>query len=94
MQKTGFTESPNEFTTDIDIASPRGIVEIFAKADAELFSGYKNYPGIRSAETIEKIERIVEDAVSVINFEGNGKVEHQSFLSLQKLREKIASFLF
>ncbi len=56
------TETPNELTLDIDLASPEGIVRLLRAADAQIFSGYRTYPGLLDCEIVEKLERVIDGA--------------------------------
>ncbi|HPD29015.1 MAG TPA: hypothetical protein PLL20_03400 [Phycisphaerae bacterium] len=69
MQKLSITETPNELTTDIDVASPVGIVRMLRAADAQIYSGYRDYPAVCDAEIVAKIVRTIEWAAPVLGRE-------------------------
>lgn len=56
----GITETPNELTTDIDVAGPLGIVRLLRQSDAQIYNGYLGYPALTDDETVEKIARAIE----------------------------------
>jgi N-acetylmuramic acid 6-phosphate (MurNAc-6-P) etherase len=49
------TETPNPLTSDIDLASPQGIVKLLRQTDAQLFSGWATYDGFYDSPTIRAI---------------------------------------
>eukprot|EP00898_Chlorokybus_atmophyticus_P005777 jgi/Chlat1/61/Chrsp1S03113 len=55
------TERSNELTDDIDMANAEGIVRMLRGCDAQLFAGYKSYPGLVDSEVRE-----AADAVSAV----------------------------
>lgn len=54
------TESPNELTTGIDVASPRGIVSLLGQSDAQLFRGYGEHDALVSARCAGRVVRAAE----------------------------------
>jgi N-acetylmuramic acid 6-phosphate (MurNAc-6-P) etherase len=54
------TEMPNELTQDIDIATPREIVDLLCKSDAQIFQGWKSYQGLASTEIRKRIVEVVK----------------------------------
>lgn len=54
------TESPNELTTSIDVASPRGIVSLLGQSDAQLFRGYGEHDSLLSAQSAGRVVRAAE----------------------------------
>ncbi len=66
MQKLSITEIPNELTTDIDVASPIGIVRLLRAADAQIHSGYRDYPALCDDEIVARIAQAVEWAAPVL----------------------------
>lgn len=69
MQKLPITETPNELTTDIDVASPAGIVRLLRAADSQIYSGYRGFPAICDDEIVAKIIQAVEWAAPVLGRE-------------------------
>ena len=68
------TEIPNELTHDIDIASPKGIVQLLRQSDAQMFAGYSTYPGLMDPETLEQIERCVAALAGLLRARGRRRV--------------------
>ncbi|NLE59529.1 MAG: hypothetical protein GX616_14300, partial [Planctomycetes bacterium] len=66
MQKLSITETPNELTTDIDVASPVGIVRLLRATDAQIYSGYRDYPALCDDEIVARIAQAVEWAAPVL----------------------------
>lgn len=69
MQKLSITEIPNELTTDIDVASPVGIVRLLRATDAQIYSGYRDYPAMCDDEIIARIVQAVGWAAPVLGRE-------------------------
>lgn len=69
MQKLSITEIPNELTTDIDVASPVGIVRMLRATDAQIYSGYRDYPAVCDAEIVARIVQAIEWAGAVLGRE-------------------------
>ncbi|MGQ9649825.1 MAG: hypothetical protein ACUVXJ_06930 [Phycisphaerae bacterium] len=69
MQKLSITETANELTTDIDVASPVGIVRMLRATDAQIYSGYRDYPAVCDAEIVAKIVQTIEWAAPVLGCE-------------------------
>ena len=59
MPPTSITELPNELTTDIDVASPEGIVRLLRACDAQIHSGYRAYPALSDDETVSRIVKVI-----------------------------------
>ncbi len=68
------TETPNELTRDIDMASPAGIVQLLRQSDAQMFVGYSTYPGLMDPETLEQIERCTAALSGLLRFRGRRRV--------------------
>jgi len=68
------TEIPNELTRDIDIATPKGIVQLLRQSDAQMFAGYSTYPGPMDPETLEQIERCMAAVAGLLRARGQRKV--------------------
>lgn len=54
------TETPNELTRDIDLASPAGIVQLFRQSDAQIATGYSTYPALMDPEILDSLARCIE----------------------------------
>ena len=67
------TETPNELTDEIDIASPMGVIRMLRQADAQIFFGWRDYPGLMDQEILVKLERCILETAKVLRNE-NGKV--------------------
>lgn len=59
-KKLTITETPNELTDDIDIASPTEILRILRQSDAQLFSGWRHHPCIYDTQILHSIDLLVE----------------------------------
>ncbi len=79
MTPTSITETPNELTTDIDVASPLEMVRLLRASDAQIYNGYRGFPSLSDEEVVAKIARVVrwaapllgrDDAVIVISGAG------------------------
>jgi len=68
------TETPNELTDGIDLASPQGIVRILRQADAQMFNGWRDYPGIFDIEILRKMSLLVDWLTEVLEFEGRRRI--------------------
>ncbi|MHC4444484.1 MAG: hypothetical protein ACYTF1_05565 [Planctomycetota bacterium] len=60
------TESPNELTKDIDIASPEEIVRLLRTTDGQIYNGYGRYPGLCDEGIVDKIVRVVNWAAPLV----------------------------
>ena len=60
------TETPNELTRDIDVASPLEIVRLLRSADAQIFGGYGGFAGISDQETHAKLARLADTAAAIL----------------------------
>ena len=65
--RRSITESPNELTTDIDIATPLQIVRLLRAADAQIFAGYGGYAGLYDTETIAKLAKLAAVAARMLH---------------------------
>ncbi len=68
------TEIPNELTDGIDLASPLGIVRIFRQSDAQLFAGWRDFPGILDTEILRKMSRLVDWTLEILRTEGTRRI--------------------
>ncbi len=66
MPKLSITESPNELTTDIDVASPLEIVRLLRDCDAQMFTGYRSYPKMGDDDIVERLVKVTSWAASVM----------------------------
>ncbi len=69
MSLPSITETPNELTTDIDVASPEGIVRLLRASDSQIYNGYRTFPALCDDEIVAKMVRVVEWAVPLIGCE-------------------------
>ncbi|MGB9624318.1 MAG: hypothetical protein ACPMAQ_05595 [Phycisphaerae bacterium] len=69
MSLPSITETPNELTTDIDVASPEGIVRLLRASDAQIYNGYRTFPALCDDEIIAKMVRVVEWAAPLMGRE-------------------------
>ena len=60
------TETPNELTTNIDVATPLEMVRLLRAADAQIFAGYGGYPGLTDPETTETLADLSDTAASIL----------------------------
>lgn len=67
------TETPNELTSKIDIASPLGIVRLLRSADAQIFGGYGGFTGMNDPETHDHIAALANTAADILR-SPNGRV--------------------
>jgi N-acetylmuramic acid 6-phosphate (MurNAc-6-P) etherase len=65
-QKRSITETPNSLSSDIDLASPAEIVRILRQADAQIFAGYRAYPGLYDSATIDCLASLARRAAQTI----------------------------
>jgi len=68
------TELPNSITTDIDLATPNGMVKLFRQTDAQIFNGWDIYDGLCDIEIIKKIKIAVDAAAEILTFKGKKKI--------------------
>ena len=66
MHSPSITESPNELTYDIDVASPEQIVRLLRASDAQIYNGYRGYPAVSDPEIVAKIAQAVEWAAPMM----------------------------
>lgn len=60
------TETPNQLTSDIDVAEPIEIVRLLRSADAQIFGGFGGHPGLSDIESIEKLARLADVAARIL----------------------------
>lgn len=60
------TERTNDLARDIDIGTASDIVRTLRKCDAQIFSGWENFPSIYDLKVVSAMERIVEKATEVL----------------------------
>lgn len=51
------TETPNELTLDIDVASPLGKARLLRQANAQIFTGWRDLPGAPSPSLLSHWQR-------------------------------------
>ena len=61
------TESSNELTSDIDVATPLQMVRLLRAADGQLFSGYGGYAGMYDSETLITLARLAYIAGKILS---------------------------
>jgi N-acetylmuramic acid 6-phosphate (MurNAc-6-P) etherase len=54
------TESANDFTSDLDVQSPAGILRLLRQVDAQLFAGFGTDSGMFDASTLTSIGSLAE----------------------------------
>lgn len=60
------TESPNELTTGIDVATPLQIVRLLRSTDAQIFAGYGGHPGLNDPETHNTLATLADIASEIM----------------------------
>ncbi|MBX7245573.1 MAG: hypothetical protein K1X53_08735 [Candidatus Sumerlaeaceae bacterium] len=60
------TETPNALSANIDLQSPLGIVRILEQTDAQIFSGFENYPRLGDPATLENLASLARRAAQTI----------------------------
>lgn len=50
------TETPNAMTMDVDVVGPHGAVRCLRQADAQMFAGWKSYPGACSRLSMHNLQ--------------------------------------
>ncbi|MFH0794616.1 MAG: hypothetical protein V2A74_11355 [bacterium] len=68
------TETPNELTTEIDLASPVEIVRLLRQCDAQIYNGWKSEPGLNDQEILERLTRLVEVVTHALKSRGRQRV--------------------
>lgn len=107
MSLLSITETANELTTDIDVASPEGIVRLLRASDSQIYNGYRTFPALCDDEIIAKMVCVVEwaaplmgrdDAVIVISGAGtSGRLAMfiaRTFNHLLEQRDRPANFRY
>ena len=64
--KRSITELSNDLTSNIDIASSEGMVRYFRQADAQIFSGFLDLPGLYDTPTLETLHRLAIRAAQTL----------------------------
>jgi len=70
FHKLSITELSNSLTTNIDLASPEGIVKIFRQIDAQMFNGWDTYDSLSDEEILKKIRKAVDAAAEILSNKG------------------------
>nr|XP_006825582.1 PREDICTED: glucokinase regulatory protein-like [Saccoglossus kowalevskii] len=65
------TEASNDITQNIDVASPKEIVQLLCSCDVEIFDGWHGYPNIHSNEIIHTIGEIATAGVEILKDPSN-----------------------
>ena len=68
------TEIPNALSTDIDMASPKGIVQILRQTDTQIFNGWGTFEGLCDPEILSRIRRAVDETAAMFADKGRVKV--------------------
>ena len=68
------TEIPNALSTDIDMASPKGIVQILRQTDTQIFNGWGTFEGLCDPEILSRIRRAVDETAAMFADKGRTKV--------------------
>lgn len=63
---TSITELSNETTFDIDLCDSTEIVRLLRQCDANIFSGWRNYPSLYDEETLHAIENLSKRVQAVL----------------------------
>ncbi len=64
--KRSITELSNDLTADIDIASAEGMVRYFRQADAQIFNGFLDLPGLYDTPTLETLHQLAQRAAQTL----------------------------
>ncbi|MCX7765145.1 MAG: hypothetical protein N2246_00340, partial [Candidatus Sumerlaeia bacterium] len=64
------TETPNELTTDIDLADAVGICRLLRQTDSQIFNGWRHYPALRDSEIIERMQTAIKRIAGVLKARG------------------------
>ena len=60
------TETPNELSADIDLADATGIVRILRQADAQIFSGFLDFPGLFDDPNLDAMAQLAKRAAQTL----------------------------
>jgi len=71
--RRSITETPNELTTAIDVASPIEIVRLLRSTDAQIFGGYGGHIGMNDPEIHDKLAKLADIAAAILR-KPNGRV--------------------
>jgi len=74
MHAPSITESPNELTTDIDVASPEEMVRLLRASDAQIYNGYRGFPALCDDVITAKIVQAVKWAAPLMGRRARGSV--------------------
>lgn len=69
MVAASITETPNELTTDIDLASI-GIVRLLRQTDSQIYNGYLGFPGFNDREVLEAIAMTIKQTRQIFASKG------------------------
>jgi N-acetylmuramic acid 6-phosphate (MurNAc-6-P) etherase len=59
MKPASITETPNELTTDIDVASPLEMVRLLRASDAQIFNGYRGHPALTDRSILSRVGQVI-----------------------------------
>ena len=62
---TPITELRNELTIDIDVGTATDIARTLRQCDAQIFSGWKDFPSVLDENTIEAMDKVAEKAKEI-----------------------------
>lgn len=71
---SSITELTNSLTTDIDLATPSGIVKILRQTDAQIFNGWSTYDGLCDAAFLKRMRKAVDEAAAILSYNGKKKI--------------------
>jgi hypothetical protein len=96
------TERNNELTEDLDIVDGNEMLRVFRQSDGQLFSGWRQYPGLydqNNLESLEQLSKIISGILSgedsgVVVFSGAGKMNNTKRFSIKNLLQSFNTNLF
>lgn len=68
------TELPNELSNQADLLSPEEFVRILRQVDSQVFSGWRQYPGLLDPSTIQTLEYCSEKIVEILRKPQTGAI--------------------
>lgn len=70
---TPITELRNELTIDIDVGTATDIARTLRQCDAQIFSGWKDFPSVLDENTIEAMDKVAEKAKEILRDSSGNK---------------------
>ena len=67
------TETANELTMDLDVVDPLGVVRLLRQTDAQIFAGWRDFPGLYDDRTLQALANVTDAAASVLRAAAAGK---------------------